>query len=163
MIGYLKIGHNGLTEALDFDVMAVVRANGHGGVDYIGNVEHDGADACGVLLLKRFKLRKAVGVLLHLRLYRLGLRGLGRILLRLPHEHAYLLGKRIAACTKLARLGYGRAVLLVQLQHLIHQRQLRVLKLLLYVLLDYLGVLSHKTYIQHNFFAPAFNAILCSA
>ena len=45
MVGDFKIRHDGLAEALDLDVAAVVRADGDGRVNDVRNHVHDLADA----------------------------------------------------------------------------------------------------------------------
>ena len=45
MVGDFKIGHDGLAEALDLDVAAVVRADGNGRVNDVRDHIHDLADA----------------------------------------------------------------------------------------------------------------------
>ena len=47
-------------------------------------------------------------------------------------------------------LANGGAVLGIQIDDLVYQRQLGILKLLFNVLLDLIGVLTHKTNIQHD-------------
>ncbi len=91
MIGYLKIGNDRLTEALHLNVIAVVRTDGNGGVDYVRNVQHYLMDALCVLFLKLLKLGKTVRVLFDLLFYLLCFLRLGWVFLCLTHQHAYLL------------------------------------------------------------------------
>ncbi len=156
VIGDRKIGHDGLAEALNLHVGAVVRADRHGGVDDVGDVQHQRADARGAVLLQLFQLLKPLGVGLHLGLDLLGLGELGRVLFRLTHQHADLLGKAVAAGAQLAGLGDGGAVLRVELQHLVHHGQLVILKLFLDVFLDDLRIFPDKLDIQHVLFRPYF-------
>ncbi len=156
VVGNGEVGHDGFAETLHLDVCAVVRADGNAGVYYVRYLEHELVDAGGVFLLKLFKLRKAVGVFLDLLLDLFRLFKLARILLCLTHEHTYLLGECVAACAKLARLGDRGAVERVKLYHLVHHRKLCFLKLFLYVFLDYIGVFTHKSYIQHFYFSCFF-------
>ncbi len=57
----------------------------------------------------------------------------------LSHQHTDLLAQRVALA-QLARLGDGGALLLVQLQYLVHEGELDVLKLFLDVFPHKLGV-----------------------
>lgn len=61
-MGNLKIGYNGITKALHFNVMAVVRADGNGGVDDVRDHVHDLAQLVLGLGLLLFKLRAALVV-----------------------------------------------------------------------------------------------------
>ena len=153
VVGNIVIGHGGLAEALDLDVCRVVGAYGHALVDDVRDRQHDLSDAHCQLIVKRLELGKTVGVCLDLRLGLLSLLKLRGILLRLTHELSDLFRQRVALCTQIVCLGHRCAVLLIELDHLVHQRQLRVLKLLFYVFLYYLGVFADKFYIQHRFFS----------
>ena len=150
MVGDLKVGGLGLTEALDLHVGGVVGADGHGGVDDVGDLEHDVADLGGQLGLLGLQLGQPVGVGLHLGLGGLGLGQLAGVLFGLAHQHAHLLGQGVALGPQVVGLVHRGAVLLVQRQHLVHQGQLGVLKLLLDVLLDGFGILPDKFHIQHR-------------
>ena len=149
VVGDVKIGHDRLAEALHLDVAAVVRAYRDGGVYHVWDGHHDGLYPLAHLRGRFLKLGKAVGVCLDLRLGLLGLGKLRRVLLRLTHELADLLGKGVAAGAKLVCLGQRRAVASVKLHDLVHQRQLLLLILLPYVLPDCLRVLADKLYIKH--------------
>ncbi len=56
VVGNFKIGHLRLAEALDFDIAAVVRADGDAGIDDVRDQQHDLVDLLLVLFLKLFKL-----------------------------------------------------------------------------------------------------------
>ena len=49
VIGHLEIRHHRFAEPLDFYVIGVVRADGHGGVDDVGDGEQDSAHLLGQL------------------------------------------------------------------------------------------------------------------
>ena len=68
MIRNIKIGDHWLAKALDFNVCAVIRADGNGGIDDVRNGQHDLMDALCVVLLETFKLSEPVGLSLDLRL-----------------------------------------------------------------------------------------------
>ena len=107
VIGYLKVGSDRLAEPLDLHIGGVVRADGNGGVDHLGDEQHNPADLSGQLVLLLFQLRQAVGVGFHLGLGSLGLRQLGGVLLGLAHEHAHLLAKGVPGRAEVVRLGHG--------------------------------------------------------
>jgi len=60
------------------------------------------------------------------------------------------LGDAAAVGAQGVTLANGGAVLGIQIDDLVYQRQLGILKLLFNVLLDLIGVLTHKTNIQHD-------------
>ena len=60
---------------------------------------------------------------------------------------------------QLARLGDGGALLLVQLQYLVHEGELGVLKLLLNVFPHKFGVFTNKSNIQHDFLPRYHNIV----
>ena len=147
MIGDFKVGNHGLAEALHLDVGAVVRADGNGGVDDVGDVQHEVVDLLGVLALQALQLLQALVIGLHGGHVGvdLGLDGglfLLRGLLQLAEQGAVCLGELIFLGAQVAGLGDGGTVETVKLDHLIHHGQLLVLELLLDVLLDELRVLS---------------------
>ena len=61
-MGNLKIGYNGIAEALYLDIAAVVRADGNGRVDDVRDHVHDLAQLVLGLGLLLFKLRAALVV-----------------------------------------------------------------------------------------------------
>ena len=150
VVGDLKIGHLRLAEALDLNVAAVVRADGDARIDDVRDEEHDLVDLLLVLFLELFKLGQAVSVLLDGRLDLLGFLKLARVLLRLTHQHADLLGKGVAAGAQLARLGDGGAVRSVERDDLVDEGKLFVLEFLLDVFLDQFGIFPQKFHIQHS-------------
>jgi hypothetical protein len=150
VIGDLKVGHPGLAEALDLHVVGVVRADGHGGVDNLGDLEHPRVELRVQLALLALQLRQALGVGGDLGLGRVGLRLLGRVLLGLAHQHADLFGQLVAAGPELIGLRDGGAAPGVQVDDLVHQGQLGVLEFLFDVLSYGVGILPDKTDIQHG-------------
>ena len=68
VIGNIKIGDDGLAEALDLNVCAVIRADGDGRIDDVRDGQHDLMDTLCVVLLKTLKLSEPVGLRLDLRL-----------------------------------------------------------------------------------------------
>ena len=116
VIRYLKIRNLRLAEALQLDIAGVILADGYSLVNYIGDHQHDGADAFFQLLFLFFQFGQAGASGGDLLLY-----GVGLLALALSHERAYLLGETVAVCPKIVRLAYGGAVLPVQLNDLVHQ------------------------------------------
>ena len=111
-------------------------------------------DTLCVVLLETLKLGEPVGLRLDLRLDLFSLLKLRGILLCLPHEHTDLLGEGVAACAQIACLGYGRAILRVEVEKLIHEGELRVLKLLFDVLFYCIGVFSYELNVEHFCYLP---------
>ena len=149
MVGDLVVRYHRLAEALDLHVVAVVRADGHAGVDDVGDLEHQLPDLLRVLALQRLQLRQPLVVGLHLRHVGvdLGLDGLllGALrLFQLPEQRAVGLAQLIARGAEIAGLLDRGAVRLVQLDDLVHHRQLGVLEFLFDVLFDGLGVFPYK-------------------
>ena len=139
------VGHNGLAEALDLDVMAVVGADGHAGVDHLGDRVHDLLDLGLQLGLLGLQLLQAVSLGRDLLLDFLGLGSLGGVFLGLAHQRADLLGQLVAVCAQVAGLTDGGAVLGVKRDDLIDERQLGVLELFPDVFLDSVRVFTDKT------------------
>ena len=102
-----EIWHDGLAEALHLHVAAVVRAERHAGVDDLRDGEHDLVDLGLEFLLLLFKLGQTRRLRRDLRLDGLGLFELGRVLFRLPHEHADLFRQAVALCAQIRRLVDG--------------------------------------------------------
>ena len=144
VIGHLEIRHHRFAEPLDFYVIGVVRADGHGGVDDVGDGEQDGAHLFG-------QLSGFGGQALHLlclggdlRLDGFRLLLLAGILLGLSHQHTDLLGQLVPVGAQGFGFLLGLQALLIQVDHLVHQRELFVLELVLDVLLDHIGVIAYK-------------------
>ena len=151
VVGDLKGGGGGFAEPLHLHIGGVVGADGDGGVDDVGDNQHDFPDFLrqpGLLLLQ---LGQPVGVGLHLGLGFLGFRQLGGVLLGLPHEHAHLLAEGVPGGPELVGFRHGGPVFTVQGQHLVHQGELFLLEFLLDVFLYSHGVLPDKTNVEHSF------------
>ncbi len=144
VVGDVEVGHHRLPEPLHLHVLAVVPADGHGGVDEVGDLEHDLPDLRRQLVLQLFQLRQTVGVGLHLGLGLLRLRQLGGVLFRLPHQHTHLLGQLVPLRAQVVGLSHGVPVPAVQLDDLIHQGELALLELLFDVFLDDLRVVPEE-------------------
>ena len=125
--------------------MAVVGADGHAGVDHLGDRVHDLLNLGLQLGLLGFQLLQAVSLGGDLLLDFLGLGGLAGVLLSLAHQCADLLGQLVAVCAQVAGLADGGAVLGVELDDLIDEGQLGVLELFLDVFLDSVRVFTDKT------------------
>lgn len=125
--------------------MAVVGADGHAGVDHLGDRVHDLLNLGLQLSLLGFQLLQAVSLGGDLLLDFLGLGGLAGVLLGLAHQCADLLGQLVAVCAQVAGLADGGAVLGVELDDLIDEGQLGVLELFLDVFLDSVRVFTDKT------------------
>ena len=149
MVGDGEVGNDRLAEALDLDVAAIVRSDGNGWVNDVRDGEHDGAYALAHFAGCLFKLGKTLGVCLDLCLCFFRFLKLAWVLLCLSHKNAHLLGQRVSRSTQVVCLGEGCAVFHIKLQNLVNEGQLCILELLLYVILDCLGIFSYKLYIKH--------------
>ena len=156
MVGDPKVWHSRLAEALHLDIAAVVRADGHAGVDHLGNGVHDLLNAGGQFLLFLLQLCHLVGVRLDggvvgidlcLQLSLLCLVG---ALLQLAEQRAVGLAQLVAGGLQGLHFLQGCAVLGILFDDLVHQRQLCVLKLLFDVFLNGVRVLADKFDIQHD-------------
>ena len=105
VVGDGEVGHLGLTEALHLHVAGVVGADGHGGVDDLGDHQHALVDLR--LELRPpwlLQLRQPVGLLaLTWALTASASWQLGGVLLGLAHQHADLLGQGVAVGAQVAR------------------------------------------------------------
>ena len=145
VIGDFKVGHGRFAEALHFDVLAVVPADGHGLVDNIGDDEHPLADLFRKLRFKRFKRGQLRGDLAHF-----GLGALGLVPLAFRHQAADALADRIALAAQIVAAGLGVAELPVEVQHLVDEDELVVLKLFADIILYQFGVVSQQFDVQHT-------------
>ena len=152
MVGNLKIRHKRLAEALDFHVLRVILADGHAGVDDLRNDLHPLLDLLGVLLLQRLQLHELFG-----NLGDFGLGGLGLVLLALLHQPADLLGEHLALIAQGIGALHCLAVLAVEIDDLVHQRQFAVLKLAPDVFTHDVGRLADEIDVNHGIpsFLPA--------
>ena len=151
VVGDLEVGYLAFAEPLDFHIVGVIGAQRHGVVDHLGNHQHPLVELGVQLGLLLFQGRQALCLIGDLLFDGLGLCQLGGVLLGLAHQHAHLLGQPVPVGAELVRLGNGGAALAVQLDDLVHQRQLFILELLLDVFLYRLRVFPDKLYIQHFF------------
>ncbi len=125
------VRHNRLAEALDLDIVAVIGADGHAGIDHLGMVYmislifSSSSPSFGLQLLQAVSLGR------DLLLDFLGLGSLAGVLLGLTHQGADLLGQLIAVCAQVAGLADGGAVLGVKLDDLVYEGQLGVLNFFL--------------------------------
>ncbi len=144
MVGDVESGHSRFAEPLHLHVAAVVRADGHRGVDDIGDHHHDLVDLRLQVRLLLLQLRQPGGVGLDLLLGGLRLLELGRVLLGLTHQHAHLLAQGVALGPQLAGLGDGGPVFAVQRQDLVHQGELLLLVLLFDIFPDSVRVIPNE-------------------
>ena len=144
MVRNLEIGHYGLAEALDFNILAVVAAYRHARIDDVRDDHHYLLYLLAELLFELLEFSESRGVRadLSLHLFRL-------VALALRHERAYLLRQAVAAAAQLISLALCGAAELVKLNDLVDERKLLILKLLFDVFFDYFGVFSDKSEIQH--------------
>ena len=145
MIRHLKIRHKRLAEALDFNVLAVILADRHARIDDLRDDLHALLDLGGIFLFQLLQMRQLVGHLVDLRLGRLGL-----ILLSLLHQAADFLGEHFALVAQAVGLLHGLAVLAVQLDHLVNEGELAVLKLLFDVFAHDVRRLADQIDIDHD-------------
>ena len=144
-----EIRHDGVAKALHLNVAAVIRAERHARVDDLRDGEHDLVDLRLKLGLLLLQLGEPRGLRGDLRLDGLGLGELGRVFFRLSHEHADLLRQGVALGAQIRCLVDGGAVGLVERDHLVDERQLRVLKLFADVLPNELGVFADQSNVNH--------------
>ena len=155
VIGDLKRGKLRFAEAFDLDVGAVVRTDGNAGVNDVRNEQHDLVD---LLLIFRLQLL-AFGKPRIVRLDRLhvgidlclngGLFLVGGFF-QPAEQRSVCLGQRVAPGAQLACLGDGGAVFRVEPDHLVNEGKLFLLKLLLDVFLDQIGIFPQKLHIKHG-------------
>ena len=156
MVGNFKRRHNGISEALDLDVAAVVGSNRDGRVNDVRNHIHDLADArvhlrnrlvelCPAVVVCLDGSVVAVDLRLQLRLFRLVV-----TLFELPVKRTVRLRELVARSLEALHLGNRGAALGIEVYHLVDQRQLRVLELLANVFLDGFGIFPQKSDVNHT-------------
>ena len=151
-----EIRHDRLAEALCFHVVGIVRADGHAGVDHLGNGVHDLLNAGRQCLLFLLQLCHLVGVRLDGGVVgvdlclQLSLLCLISALLQLTEQRAVGLAQLVAGGLQGLHFLQGCAVLGILFDDLVHQRQLCILKLLFDVFLNGVRVLADKFDIQHD-------------
>ena len=134
VMGNLKIGYNGIAKALHFNVMAVVRADGDGGVDDVRDHVHDLAQLVLGLGLLLFKLRAALVVGLDLGVVFINLLLQFRFLrlirfFQLAIKRTVCLRQLVAGSLQLLAFLLRRTLLRVEPDGLVYERQLCILKL----------------------------------
>ena len=161
MVGNGEVGDQRLAKALNLHIGRVIGADGHGGIDDLGDDQHDFVDLLSQLVFPLLQVGQTVGVGLDLGLQSLGFGELGGVLLGLSHQDAYLFGFGVTGGAEILGLLNGLAVLGVQLQHLIHQGEFLILKFLFDIFLHGLGIFPDKANIQHGTAPQILNLIYC--
>ena len=139
VVGDFKIRDRRLPILLNLHVLTVIPADGHAGINYVGNAHHDRYNLFSQLLFLLLQPCKARGVLRHLLFKRLCL-----LFLSLAHQRADLLGYLIFPGAQIIRFLFHRPVLYIQLNDLIHQAKLAVLKFIPDILLHSLRIFPDK-------------------
>ena len=134
VMGNLKIGYNGIAKALHFNVMAVVRADGNGGVDDVRDHVHDLAQLVLGLGLLLFKLRAALVVGLDLGVVFIDLLLQFRFLplirfFQLAIKRTVCLRQLVAGGLQLLAFLLRSTLFRVEPDGLVYERQLCILKL----------------------------------
>ncbi len=153
MIGNVVIWDRRLAEAPTFHILAVVFPNRHRRVDDIGNDRHPLAhlsfQPTGLFFQFLQLLRHGGNLAFDL---------LGLFLLAFGHQTADLLAQCVALAAQIIAPGFRLAALLVQLQDLVHQRQLVLLVFFADIFPHRLRVVSQKFDVDHvsssNFSGP---------
>ena len=107
-------------------------------------------------LLLLFKLGQTRRLRRDLCLDGLGLFELGRVLFRLPHEHADLFRQAVALSAQIRCLVDGGAVGLVELDHFVDERELGVLKFFADVFPNEIGVFADQSNVNHGVSVSSF-------
>ena len=151
MVRNLVIGHDRLAKARGLDVVTVVRADGHGRIDNVGDDVEDLADSALQLGLLGVQLHAALVILLDggvigvdLRL-QLGLSGLVGAFFELAVERPVGLRELIARGLQAFDLLLRGALFRVERNDLVYQRQLFILKLFADIFLDGVGIFPDKS------------------
>ena len=150
MVRYLEIGNHRLAELLYLYILGIVLAYRNRRINDVRNDHHILFDFLLQLSLQRLQFCKPCCYLCNSRLGSLCL-----VLHALGHELTYLLADPVLLGSEIVRLGLRLTRLGIQLDHLIDQRELLILKLISDILLYYLGIFPHKSYIQHYAFPPS--------
>ena len=145
VIGNFEIGHFGLQKALPFDVLGIVFADGRFGRNDVGDRHHHLLELFGDLPFLLLDLGKACGIRIHLCLDRFRL-----LRLLFAHEHADLLGERIAAGAKAVAFLREGAAARVERERLVDQRKLFLLEFLSDVFTHQLGLRADEIDVDHN-------------
>ena len=150
MMRNLILRHDGVSEPRSFHIAAVVRADGHGGVDDIGDHIQNLADFAFQLSLLGVELRAAlvirfdggiVGVDLRLQL---GLFGFVRTLFELAKERPICLGEFVARGLQAFGLLLRGALSGMEGDDLVYKGKLFLLKLFADIFPDHIGIFADK-------------------
>ena len=117
----------------------------HGGVDDVGNDEHNIADFFLQFGFQSFAFGQTLGKLRHFGFFRLGF-----LTLALRHQRADALGNLVAVGAKTVGLLHDGAQFLVERNDFIDERELGVLKFLADIVLDDIGVFPKESDVQHK-------------
>ena len=156
MIGNLIVRHHRVAEALNFDVAAVIRSERNGGIDDIRNEEHALVNLIGIFRFQLLQLRQTLVIGFdssHVRVD-FGLDGglfLFRGLFHLSEERTVCLAQFVFLGAQVAGFGNGGAVFRIQVNDLVHQRELCILIFFPDVFLHEFRILPDKSDIQHSF------------
>ena len=150
MVGDGEIRDLGFSEPFHLYVSGIVGADGHAGVDNVGDDQHNLPDLFGQLNFLLLQGGQSIGVRLHFGLELLGLRQLRGILLGLTHKHTNLFALGIPGGAQILGGLDGLPVFLVQGDDLVHQRQFGLLELLFDILFDDFRIVPNKLNVQHN-------------
>ncbi len=145
VIGNLKIRDHRLAEFFDLHIVAVIRTERDGRIDDLRNEHHVLSDDLIGLSLDGVQLINAAVV------RNLPLDLLCLFLLSLLHQGPDLFGDLFLLRADRVRLLLGSAALRVVLDHLVHQRELGILKFLFDILPDGVRIFTQKLYINHGF------------
>ena len=145
VVGNFKIGNNRLAETLYLNVLAVVLADGNGGVDDVRDDHHSLFDLFLQLALLHLELGQLFAEELDLSLYLLGF-----LFQALGHKAADLFRECVSLCAVFVALGLGCAEFLIESNDLIDEGQLIVLEFLLYIFFDELRLGTEKFDVKHS-------------
>ena len=151
MVRHRKIRHNRLAEALALDVLGIVPTDRNGRIDDVRDHEHALADLGLVFRFLRLERGHFIGHALDLLLCFLGL-----VALTARHHAADLLGDDVALISKLVAARLCGAERRIQLDHLIDEDELFVLKFLFDVLAHHIRVRADQFDIDHRLTLPSF-------
>ena len=152
VVGDGELRRLGLSETLNLHIFAVVLANGHRGINDLGNCQKPLMEFCLQLILQLFQLCQAVGLFFDLLFDCLGLLELCGVFFGLAHQHADLFGETVPGGAQLIRLGDGGPASGVQVDGLVDQGELGVLKFFLDIFLYKFRVFPNEFHVQHDGF-----------
>ena len=144
MVRHLKIRYNRLAKTLQFDVFAVILANGNRRIDDVRDNKHPLADFSGELVLFGFQRGK---LLRHGADLALG--GLRFLFFALRHLLANLFANGIALAAEIVAAGFGFTEFAVKRNNLVHQRKLVLLEFFADIFLNRFRFIAQEFYVQH--------------